>query len=294
MAKPLHSIAGLFKKLRQGITVPLVTGFLFISAETSSKAAPPPLPPCHAIQAAPIGTRCYESTKVGVRVRPGEGEKGFSNIFQSTEPEYVLVDVIIDNIETNGSYNVPSKELISRDGILANVSESVSRLNKVKQYRAELQARANTLTGNAYMEAKGKIDALAREESNHEMVLKSIVQAGQDAGKYRVVGSARPHKCGWMNLDTCGSWSQATVYLVKRYVGSDIEAYQRATRAAQDADATINKLASQSQYPTPMQQQCPTGTQWNGSVCVSAQAPVSGCLPNETPFVCLMRLLLTK
>ena len=253
-------------RLLQGVAVGLAITAIS-TAQQGSHAAPPALPQCSSLGTPSIGSQCYESTPVGVRVRPGDGEAPFKNIFQSTQPEYVLVDVLIDNIEVNGSYGPPTKSMLSPGGQSMIVRASTDRLNQIKQLRAELEGKASVLAGPALIEARNKIDALIREERTYETVVQSITSAGQDAGKYEVSGWAKPHKCGWMNLDTCGSWSRATVYVVKRYVGNDTEAYNRANRAAIDARSTIDRLiAAPPPGPGPSMQ-CPAGTQWNGSAC---------------------------
>ena len=263
-------------KLLQGVAVGVAITAV-ATAQQSSHAAPPALPQCNSLGTPSIGSQCYESTPVGVRVRPGDNSADYKNIFQSTQPEYVLVDVLIDNIEVNGSYGAPTKSMLSPGGQSMIVRTSTDRLNQIKQLRAELEGKASVLAGPALIEARNKIDALIREERTYETVVQSITSAGQDAGKYEVSGWAKPHKCGWMNLDTCGSWSRATVYVVKRYVGNDTEAYNRANSAAIDARSTIDRLiATPPPGPGPGPGvQCPAGTQWNGSAC--QPAPVVQC-----------------
>lgn len=242
-----------------------------ILTASSANAAPPPLPRCYELANPAPGTRCYEETDVGVRVKPDGGKKSFKNIFQATQPEYVLLDVIIDKVKTNGNFRKPTKNMLSRDGQSAIVGTVTERLRKIRQVRGELEAKAATLTGPSLSEARGKLDALWREEKTYESVTQEITAAGQDSGKYEVVGWAEPHKCGALNLDTCGSWSLAKVYIIKRYVGSDTEAYARAANALNGASTTIQRLSASSQVSS--RRQYLTQSPWNTDMTID---PVPG------------------
>ena len=179
----------------------------------------------------------------------------------------MLVDVIIDKVKTNGNFRKPTKNMISPGGQSAIVGTVTERLRKIKQVRGELEAKATTLSGPSLNEARGKLDALWREEKSYESVTQEITAAGQDSGKYEVVGWAAPHKCGALNLDTCGSWSFAKVYVIKRYVGSDTEAYARAANALSVASTTIQHLSAGSQVSS--QRQYLTQSPWNTDMSIA-------------------------
>ena len=255
-------------------------------ASLSASAAPPPLPQCGTLTSPKIGSMCYESTKVGVRVKRGDDKESFKNIFQATQPEYVLMDVQIDNAQCNGSCKKPTKNMLSQGGTSSVASTAKQRLTQIQQIRGEAEASAATISGPGYSQAKAKVEALKREEKTYESIVQEMTAAGQDAGKYEVVGWAKPHRCGFMGTDECGSETRATVYVIKRYVGDDTDAYRRAMATANQTVQEIRQLSLasppadtpkatqqdslpfQSEEPSEKGVQCPTGSTWNGSACM--------------------------
>ncbi|MCG6137358.1 MAG: hypothetical protein MET45_22450 [Nostoc sp. LLA-1] len=214
-------------------------------------ALPPGVPRdrCGTLSNPQVRSLCYTVTPGGGKVNAGGDRKDFpSIIIQSTEPEYVIADVIIEFTSSAGDISRPSVSQLSPGGQAAIVSVAREKLRELQQIRGELQAKATVLSGPALIEAQAKLSALQEQERIYENVVTTTTAAGQDAGKFQVGGaSARSRKCGWANLDTCGSWVEYNVYAVKRYVGNPIAAYNRAFAVAQDARNTITRLVEQSQ-----------------------------------------------
>ena len=214
-------------------------------------ALPPGVPRdrCGTLSNPQVGTLCYTVTPGGGKVNAGGRPKDFpSIIIQATEPEYVIADVIIEFTSSAGDISRPSVSQLSPGGQAAIVSVAREKLRELQQIRGELQAKATVLSGPALIEAQAKLSALQEQERIYENVVTTTTAAGQDAGKFQVSGaSARSRRCGWANLDTCGSWVEYNVYAVKRYVGNPIAAYNRAFAVAQDARNTITRLVGQSQ-----------------------------------------------
>ncbi len=275
----------------------LICSMLHVSS--SAYAAPPPVPQCSTLTVASIGSMCYEATEVGVRVKRGDDKESFKNIFQATQPEYVLVDIQIGNRRCSGSYKCPTKNMLSPGGISSVASTARRRLTQIQQIRGEAEAKAATISGPGYAQAQAKVEALKREEKTYESMVQEMTAAGQDAGKYEVVGWAKPHSCGVLGTDECGSWSEATVFIIKRYIGSDADAYRRVSALANETAESVRQLALSSpspekaDAPSPESQphkieqpsrgavQCPAGSLWNGSVCLgSVVQPVP---QSETP-----------
>ena len=194
-------------------------------------------------------TLCYTVTPGGGKVNAGGGAKTFpAIIIQATEPEYVIADVIIEITSDAGDRDLPSVNQLSPEGEASIVSVAKDKLRELRQIRSELQAKATVLSGPALIEAQAKLSTLQEEERIYEKVVTTTTAAGQDAGKFQVSNaSARSRKCGFANLDTCGSWGEYNVYAVKRYVGNPIAAYNRPFAVAQDAQNTITRLVESSQ-----------------------------------------------
>lgn len=188
------------------------------------------------------GTLCHTVTSGGGKVNAGGSAKDFSTIIQATEQEYVIADVITELTSDAGDRNLPTINQISPKGEASVVSVARDKLRELKQIRGELKAKATALAGPALIEAQTKISALQEEERIYENVVTTTTAAGQDAGKFQVIASARSRKCGFGLLDTCGSWVEYNIYVVKRYVGDPIAAYNRAFLVAEDARNTINLL----------------------------------------------------
>jgi len=188
------------------------------------------------------GTLCYTVTQGGGKVNAGQSPKDFSTTIQSTEREYVIADVVVEVTSSAGDRSGPTVNQISPGGTASVVSIATDKLRELKQIKADLQSKAKVLAGPALIEAQSKLSALSEQERNYEQVVTTTIAAGQDAGKFQVTGSARSRGCGWGNLDTCGSWVEYNIYVVKRYIGDPIAAYNRAFAVAQDARSTIDRL----------------------------------------------------
>ncbi len=217
-----------------------------LSISSLAEALPPGVPGdrCGTISNPKTGTLCYTITTGGGKVNAGGNAKDFSTIIQATEREYVIADVVTELTSDAGDRNLPTVNQLSQGGEASVVSVAREKLRELKQIRDELQAKATALAGPALIEAQAKISALQEEERIYENVVTTTTAAGKDAGKFQVTASARSRKCGTFNLDTCGSWVEYNIYVVKRYVGDPIVAYNRAFAVAQDARNTITSALS--------------------------------------------------
>lgn len=204
---------------------------------------------CGTLSNPQVGTLCYTVTPGGGKVNAGGSPKNFPPIIiQATEPEYVIADVIIEFTSSAGDITRPSVSQLSPGGQAAIVSVARENLRNLQRITGELQAKVTVLSSPALIEAQAKLRALQEQEQIYENVVTTTTAAGQDAGKFQVSGApARSRSCGWLNLDTCGSWVEYNVYAVKRYIGNPIAAYNRAFSVAQDAQNTITRLVAQNQ-----------------------------------------------
>jgi hypothetical protein len=236
-----------------------------LTAQSQAEALPAGVPGerCGTLSTATIGTLCYTVTPGGGKVNAGGRPQEFSTIIQATEREFVIADVIVEVTSSAGDRSSPSINNISPGGTVAVVSQATDRLRELRQLRGELQAQVSILAGPALVQAQAKINALLEQEQIYENVVTKTVAAGQDAGKFEVKASARSRSCGWANLDTCGSWVEYNIYIVKRYVGDPIAAYNRAFAVAKDAQNTITQLVGENQGEN---------VQPNSSTCVSVDS----------------------
>jgi hypothetical protein len=248
-------------KISIGLLTSLISVGALLIGISPAKALPARVPnqPCGTLSNPNPGTLCYTVTPGGGKVNAHQNPKNFSTIIQVTEPEYVLADVVIEIISRAGDTSGPTVNQISPTGTASVVSQATDKLRELRQIRNELQAKVTVLTGPALIEAQNKLNALLEQERTYEQVVTTTIEAGRDAGKFQVTGSARSRKCGWANLDTCGSWVDYNIYIVRRYVGNPIAAYNRAYAVAQDAQNTINRLIT-AQTPTPSPTPSPTPT----------------------------------
>ena len=214
-----------------------------------AEALPPGVPGsrCGTLSNPTPGTLCYTVTPGGGKVSAHGSPKDFSTIIQATEREYVIADVVVEVTSAAGDRSGPTVNQLSPGGEASVVSVAREKLRELKQIRGELQAKATVLSGPALIEAQAKLSALQEEERIYENVVTTTTTAGQDAGKFQVTASARSRRCPssiW--FDSCGSWVEYNIYVVKRYVGDPIAAYNRAFAVAQDAQNTITRLVAQS------------------------------------------------
>lgn len=216
-----------------------------------------PNQPCGTLSNPNPGTLCYTVTPGGGKASAGGHTQRFSTIIQSTEPEYVIASVVVEVTSAAGERQGPTVNQISRGGTASVVSVAIDKQRELRQIRGELQAKATVLSGPALMEAQAKLSALSQQEHSFEEVVTQTIAAGQDAGKFEVSGSASPRKCGTLNLDKCGSWIEYKIYVVRRYVGNPIAAYNRAFAVAQDARNTINRLIASQSATIPQQTSTP-------------------------------------
>lgn len=222
-----------------------------LTSLSPAEALPAEVPnrPCGFLNNPSPGILCYTVTPGGGKASAGGSRQEFSTVIQSTEPEYVIASVIVEVTSAAGERNGPTVNQISPGGIASVVSVATNRLRELKQIKGELQAKATVLSGPALIEAQAKLSALSEEERTFEEVVTKTTAAGQDAGKFQVTGSASPRRCGTFNLDKCGSWIEYNIYVVRRYVGNPIAAYNRAFAVAQDAQNTINRLVASQPVP---------------------------------------------
>ncbi|WP_413280544.1 hypothetical protein [Floridanema evergladense] len=239
-----------------------------LTALSPAEAVPAGVPnqPCGTLSNPRPGTLCYTVTPGGGKASAGGSSQEFSTIIQATEPEYVIASVVVEVTSAAGERNGPTVSQISPGGTASIVTVATNKLRELTQIKGELQAKATVLSGPALIEAQAKLSALSEQVRTFEEVVTKTTAAGQDAGKFQVTGSARPRRCGTFNADKCGSWIEYNIYVVRRYVGNPIAAYNRAFAVAEDAKNTINRLiASQS---TPSQQP----SQPSNSACVTVDS----------------------
>lgn len=225
-----------------------------LTALSPAEAVPAGVPnqPCGTLRNPSPGTLCYTVTPGGGKASAGGSSQEFSTIIQATEAEYVIASVVVEVTSAAGERNGPTVNQISPGGTASIVTVATNKLRELKQIKGELQAKATVLSGPALIEAQAKLTSLSEQERTFEEVVTKTTAAGQDAGKFQVTGSARPRRCGTFNADKCGSWIEYNIYVVRRYVGNPIAAYNRAFAVAQDAKNTINRLiASQPSQPSP-------------------------------------------
>jgi len=215
------------------------------------------------------GTLCYTLTRGGGKVNAGESPKEWVTDIQATEGEYVVADVVVEVLSEAGDRNNPTVNHLSKEGKASVTSEHIDKLTKLQEMRFDLEAKITGLSGPALSEAQAKLSALQRQEQTYEQIVKSVTEAGNDVGKYRVVASARSRSCGWGwggGFDTCGSWVDYNIYVVRRYVGNPIVAYNKSLEVARDAQKTILNLVEQSQQ---------TGTTRNDNKPISKESVFS-------------------
>jgi len=250
-----------------------------LTALSPAQAVPAGVPdqPCGTLRTPSPGTLCYMVTPGGGKASAGGSPQDFSTIIQATEPEYVIASVVIEVTSAAGERNGPTVNQISSGGEASVVSVAKNKLRELTQIKGELQVKATALSGPALIEAQAKLTALSEQERTFEEIVTKTTAAGQDAGKFQVTGSARPRKCGTFNVDKCGSWIEYNIYVVRRYVGNPIAAYNRAFAVAQDAQSTINRLVAATQQPSnPTSSSGNAGTSPNTSVaCSSSYNPQS-------------------
>lgn len=222
-----------------------------LTSQSQAEALPAGVPGarCGTLSNPTIGTLCYTVTPGGGKVNAHGDPKDFpAVIIQATEPEYVIAEVILEITSVAGDRNLPSVSQLSPGGQASVVTQATEKLRELKQTRAELQAKATVLSGPALIEAQAKLSNLQEEERSFEKKVETAIAAGQDAGKFQVSGaSARSRKCGTPAWDTCGSWVEYNIYVVKRYIGDPIAAYNRAFAVANDAKNTITRLVEENQ-----------------------------------------------
>lgn len=190
------------------------------------------------------GTLCYSVSRGGGKTSAGGSPQNFSTLIQATEPEYVIADVVIEVTGETGDKSGPTVHHLSPGGEASVVSVARDKLRELKQTKEELQVKATVLSGPALIEAQAKLSALQEQERIYEKTVTDTTAAGKDAGKFKVDASARSRKCGWAGVETCGSWIEYNIYVVKRYVGDPIAAYNKSFAVAQDAKDTINRLVA--------------------------------------------------
>ncbi len=194
------------------------------------------------------GTLCYSVSPGGGKTNAGGSPKKYSTTIQATGgPEYVVADVVIEVTSIAGDVSGPTVDRISRQGEVSVVSQTQEKLRELKRLRADLETKASVLYGPALIEAQTKLSALQEQERNYEQIEKTTVAAGKDVGKFVVRAESRSRSCGIGNFDTCGSWVLYNIYVVERYVGDPIAAYNKQLEVARDAQKTILNLVEQSQ-----------------------------------------------
>jgi hypothetical protein len=234
------------KKLLCHISIVTVLATLSSSLAFLSPAKAQPAgitaPRCGTVSNPTPGTLCYTVTPGGGKTSAGSRPQRFSTIIQATEPEYVIADIVTVVTSQAGNRSGPTVNQLSAGGEASVVTVAREKLRELKQIRADLEVKVTVLSGPALAQAQAKLSALMEQERTYEEVVTTTIRAGRDAGKFEVTGSATSRSCGWANLDTCGSWINYDIYVVKRYVGDPIAAYNRPYAVAQDAQTTINRL----------------------------------------------------
>jgi len=192
------------------------------------------------------GTLCYMVTPGGGKVNAHGDPRNFPTVIQPSEHEYVVADIVIEVTSAAGDISYPTVNQLSIGSTLNVVRQAQENLRELKSLKADLEQKASVLYGPASIEAQAKLSALQEQERNYEYVVTTTMAAGKDAAKFEINASARSRCCGWGCFDTCGSWVHYNIYVVKRYVGDPIAAYNKPREVAQDAQRTIFNLVEQS------------------------------------------------
>jgi len=220
----------------------------YVAPDTAAaQPAGVPQAQCGTISNPQPGLLCYSKQSGGGKVNAGATPQNFYQIIQATEPEYVIADVVTVVTSAAGDRSGPTVNMLSRDGQASVVTSTVEKLTETKRLSAELKVKAATLVGPAKLQAEQQIAYLDESIRSFENSVTASMSAGRDSGKFQVTSSARSRSCGWANLDKCGSWVMYDIYIIKRYVGNPIEAYNRTNGVLTNTTNTINQLIAQQQ-----------------------------------------------
>lgn len=225
----------------------LASGWLIEVPPVMAQPAGVPQSRCGTVSNPQPGMLCYSQQSGGGKVNAGGSPQNWTQIIQATEPEYVIADVVTVVTSAAGDRSGPTVNMLSRGGQASVVTVASEKLSEVKRLSADLKAKATALVGTSKIQAEQQIAYLDESIRSFENSVNASVVAGRDSGKYQVSSSARSRKCGWGNLDTCGSWVNYDIYIVKRYVGNPIAAYNRTNNVLMSVTSSINQLAAQPQ-----------------------------------------------
>ncbi|MGB3638528.1 MAG: hypothetical protein WBA39_13275 [Rivularia sp. (in: cyanobacteria)] len=213
-------------RIAKFLLIAIVMLFVF---PKSSLAIPSGIPSqqCSTISTPRPGDLCYVvHENQGGKAYAGGSPRGGELVIQPTAGYYATVEARSEITSQAGDSNI-SKRILSKGASLESKNGYEEKLEELDKTINELEVKIAGTVGLAAIELKNKLTQLKEVRRELNQSYQTAISAGKDAIKVQFSWSASPRKCGWANLDKCGSWVRFRVYQVKRYLGDPIAEYNR-------------------------------------------------------------------
>jgi hypothetical protein len=163
---------------------------------------------------------------LGGKASAGGDPAGNSVIIEPQNGFYVVDFTASEETSRAGSTDF-TVNVLSR-GAAVNVTQGYSaKQQELDRLTNQLEAKAAASDGATRAELYNKLSYLRERKREFAQYYQNAVSASSNAPKTQYTWSASSRKCGWANLDTCGSWVSFNVYEVRRYLGDPVAEYNK-------------------------------------------------------------------
>ena len=276
------------KAMRYAFQSPLIAFTILLGTATSGEARPPGVPSqhCSEISRPRPGTLCYVvHDDLGGKATAGGSPAGGNFIIQPQAGNYVVDSTAIE-VTSQAGNGTHSKQVLSIGASVNSINGYQSKLQELDRVINELEGRVAGACGGALCEAKNRLTYLKERRAEYATFYQTAVSAGRDAPKTQYTWSASSRKCGWANLDTCGSWFNFRVYEVRRYVGDPIAEYNALIVPAINQTRSAIAQSSSERNDTPINQAVIRAPRWGG-LCLDIANPEGKGPRNGAPVLAI-------
>lgn len=199
------------------IFIVLITALVLTAKPSFAIPSGIPSQQCSTISAPVPGDMCYvvHENLGGKAYAKGE-TRGDSLLIQPTSPNFFIVDAKSEVISKTGDSQI-SKSVLAEGSTTRIETEYKRKIEELDKTINELKLKITGSIGAAKAELENKLSHLKEVKKQTEVSRKSFLEASKDAVQIKFSWEAHPRKCGWGNLDRCGSWIRFNVYEVRRY-----------------------------------------------------------------------------
>ena len=209
------------------IFIVLITALVLTAKPSLAIPSGIPSQQCSTISAPVPGNMCYvvHENQGGKAYAKGKKRKG-ELLIQPQAGYFVTVEARSEVTSRVGDSQI-DKSVLAKGADVEIVKEYRTKIEELDKTINDIKLKIAGSVGVVKAELENKLSYLKEVKKVLEEDYRIAVKASKEAVSVLFSWSAHPRKCGWGNLDRCGSWIRFRVYEVRRYLGDPIAEYNR-------------------------------------------------------------------